>query len=110
MKCTSFHESYRHHKGVVQRLTLVFLMLMMSLPEGGVPMPLPWGAWGREHDPTLVPVVIIPGTGGNQMEARLNRTDVVADYCTKTSDWFRIWLNVWNKVVARKFTVSCFMA
>lgn len=45
--------------------------------------------------PTLHPVVFIPGDGGNQLEAKLNKTDVVHYICAKTSaDYFNIWLNM----------------
>lgn len=40
------------------------------------------------------PVVFIPGDGGSQMEARLNKTQVPHYICSKTSDWFDIWVNL----------------
>lgn len=44
---------------------------------------------------TLHPVVFIPGDGGNQLEAKLNKTDVVHYICEKSSnDYFNIWLNM----------------
>ena len=42
---------------------------------------------------TLPPVVIVPGDGSNQLEARLDKPAVPHFYCAKTSDWYRIWLN-----------------
>ncbi|XP_028043903.1 group XV phospholipase A2-like [Bombyx mandarina] len=46
-------------------------------------------SWG------LSPVILIPGDGGNQLEARLNRSLVVHYICSKTSaDYFNIWLNL----------------
>lgn len=43
----------------------------------------------------LHPVVLIPGDGGNQLEAKLNKTDVVHYICAKQStDYFNIWLNM----------------
>ncbi|XP_066153500.1 lysosomal phospholipase A and acyltransferase-like isoform X2 [Euwallacea fornicatus] len=45
--------------------------------------------------PTLHPVVFIPGDGGNQLEAKLNKTNVVHYICEKTSNgYFNIWLNM----------------
>ncbi len=43
-----------------------------------------------------LPVVIIPGTGGNRLEAKLtNRPSVPHWYCSKsTSDWFDLWLDI----------------
>lgn len=43
---------------------------------------------------TLSPVVIIPGDGSNQLEAKLDKSKTVHFYCSKKSDWFRIWLSV----------------
>ncbi|XP_064120034.1 phospholipase A2 group XV-like [Macrobrachium nipponense] len=41
------------------------------------------------------PVVLIPGDGGSQMEAKLNKTETVHYICSKlTSDWFDLWLNM----------------
>ena len=40
------------------------------------------------------PVIIIPGTGGSRLEARLNKPSVNHWYCSKTSDWYTLWLSV----------------
>lgn len=43
----------------------------------------------------LNPVVLIPGDGGCQLEAQLNKTNVVHYICQKTTkDFFNIWLNM----------------
>ena len=42
----------------------------------------------------LNPVVIIPGTGGSRLEARLNKPSVNHWYCSKQSDWYTLWLSV----------------
>lgn len=43
----------------------------------------------------LNPVILIPGDGGSQLEARLNKSDVVHYICEKTTtDFFNIWLNM----------------
>ena len=40
-------------------------------------------------DPSPVyPVILVPGDGGCQIEARLNRTQVAHWWCKKTSDWW----------------------
>ena len=41
----------------------------------------------------LHPVVLIPGDGGSQIEARLNKT-TGHWWCSKTSDWYDLWLNI----------------
>lgn len=43
----------------------------------------------------LHPVILVPGDGGAQLEAKLNKTNVVHYICEKTtSDYFNIWLNM----------------
>jgi lysophospholipase-3 len=40
------------------------------------------------------PVVIVPGDGSNQLEARLHKAEHSPRwYCPKTRDWHRLWLN-----------------
>lgn len=36
----------------------------------------------------------VPGDGGSQFEARINKPAVVHVWCSKKSDWFSLWLNV----------------
>lgn len=41
------------------------------------------------------PVILVPGDGGSQVEAKLNKTDVPHYICSKvTNDYFSIWLNL----------------
>lgn len=40
------------------------------------------------------PVIFVPGDGGSQLEARLNKTQRVHYVCDLVSDWFDIWLNL----------------
>ena len=42
---------------------------------------------------SLSPVVIIPGDGSNQLDAKLDKPSTKHFYCSKKSDWFRIWLS-----------------
>lgn len=35
----------------------------------------------------------VPGTGGNRLEAKLNRDWVPYHVCYKRADWFTIWIN-----------------
>lgn len=43
----------------------------------------------------LTPVVLVPGDGGSQYEALLDKPSVVHRWCTrKTSSWFPLWLNL----------------
>ena len=55
----------------------------------------------------LAPVVIVPGTGGNQLEARLtSEYEATKPWCYSfTKDYFRLWLDV--KTLVPPFT-SCF--
>lgn len=38
------------------------------------------------------PVLLLPGLSASQMEAKLDKTTAPHFYCSKHSDWFRIWL------------------
>ena len=40
------------------------------------------------------PVVIIPGLGGSQLEAKLDKPSVNHFYCSRTSDWYTIWFSI----------------
>ena len=42
---------------------------------------------------TNTPIVIIPGFGGSQIDAKLDRETVDHKNCQKTSDWYRVWVN-----------------
>ena len=42
----------------------------------------------------LSPVIFVPGDGGSQLEAKLNKTSRVHYICDYTSDWYDIWLNI----------------
>ncbi|KAJ9587279.1 hypothetical protein L9F63_019210, partial [Diploptera punctata] len=45
--------------------------------------------------PTLTPIILVPGDGGSQVEAKLNKQDAVHYLCEKkTTDFFNIWLNM----------------
>ncbi|XP_045511551.1 phospholipase A2 group XV-like [Colias croceus] len=55
----------------------------------------------------LSPVILIPGDGGSQLEAKLNKTNVVHYMCAKTSnDYFNIWLNLELLV---PFVIDCWV-
>lgn len=36
---------------------------------------------------------LVPGDGGSQMEAKLNKPEVIHYYCDKNAEYFNIWLN-----------------
>jgi len=40
------------------------------------------------------PIVIVPGTGGSRLEGKLNKPSTNHWYCSKTSDWYTLWLSV----------------
>jgi len=51
----------------------------------------------------LSPVVLVPGDGGNQLEARLAKPSDSSG-CPTSSSWYRMWLDVWQ---LRKGQLSC---
>lgn len=49
----------------------------------------------KDPDITRYPVILVPGDGGNQLYAKLNRSSSVHYFCQlKTSDYFELWLNL----------------
>jgi len=40
------------------------------------------------------PVVFVPGDGGSQLEAKLNKTSRIHYICDLVSDWYDLWLNI----------------
>jgi len=50
---------------------------------------------GSSAEPQILhPIVLVPGDGGSQVEAKLNKTQRVHFICSYTSDWFDLWLNL----------------
>ena len=64
---------------------LLYTLLTLALPQ--------FEAFMQAHHPRY-PIVFIPGDGGSQVEARLNKTNVVHYLCAKKSDWYDLWLNI----------------
>jgi len=57
-------------------------------------------------DPRVHPIILVPGDGGSQIEARLNKTEVAHFWCSKTSDWYDLWLNIEQMLT---LLVSCWV-
>ena len=49
-------------------------------------------------------MILVPGDGGSQIEARLNRSSTGHWWCSKSSDWYDLWLNI-NEMLT--FMVDC---
>ncbi|XP_030240485.1 group XV phospholipase A2 [Drosophila navojoa] len=47
----------------------------------------------------LSPVIFVPGDGGSQLEARLNKPDSPYFICEKTHDWYNLWLDLEQLVI-----------
>lgn len=47
-----------------------------------------------DYNPRHNPIIFIPGDGGSQLEARLNKSERVHYICSLQSDWYDIWLNL----------------
>ncbi|KAK2561458.1 Phospholipase A2 group XV [Acropora cervicornis] len=53
------------------------------------------------------PVIIVPGTGGSQLQAKINKPDVPHWYCTKTTEtYFTLWL---KKTSLLPFAIDCWV-
>jgi len=57
-------------------------------------------------NPRVHPIILVPGDGGSQIEARLNKTEVAHFWCSKTSDWYDLWLNIEQMLT---LLVSCWV-
>lgn len=51
------------------------------------------GIHDEEQETKVHPIVLIPGTYGSQMEAKLDKPSVVHPFCTRQKSWFMIFLN-----------------
>lgn len=55
----------------------------------------------------LNPIILMPGDGGSQLDAKLNKTNVVHYICEKTTtDFFNIWLNM---ELLAPFIIDCWI-
>ena len=55
----------------------------------------------------VVVVVLVPGTGGSQLQAKINKPDVPHWYCTKkTETYFTLWL---KKTSLLPFAIDCWV-
>ena len=59
------------------------------------------GIWLPSVDPSP-PVLLIPGNGGNQLEARLGENWANKKGCPNPGTWFRLWLDVLQLLSAGK--------
>ncbi|KAG7201541.1 hypothetical protein KM043_004292 [Ampulex compressa] len=70
------------------RLALILSIVIFSFSIQSVKS---WRFRARQRSP----VILVPGDGGSQMEAKLNKTSVVHYLCEKVSPgYFNIWLNL----------------
>ncbi|XP_078067162.1 lysosomal phospholipase A and acyltransferase [Mustelus asterias] len=82
---------------MISRTGLSLLLSLLAVPcpgalsSGCTDKPPPPGCFNV----TRPPVVLVPGDLGNQLEAKLNKPQVVHYLCTKkTVDYFTLWLNL----------------
>jgi len=76
------------------RLLLVVVILLCCLALSTFRPPLP--LFGERQKPGPAhPVILIPGDGGTQVEAKLNKTSGPHYFCArKTNYWFDLWVNI----------------
>jgi nicotinamidase-related amidase len=61
----------------------------------------------KKQEITRYPVVLIPGDGGNQLHAKLNKTITPHYICQKhSSSYFELWLNLEE---ITPFVIDCFV-
>ncbi|XP_074864852.1 phosphatidylcholine-sterol acyltransferase isoform X2 [Carettochelys insculpta] len=83
------------------RALLLALLLLLLLPEPAAPFWLfnvlfpPSTTPESAHSNSTPPVVLVPGCLGNQLEAKLDKPDVVNWMChRKTEDYFTLWISL----------------
>ncbi|XP_039483450.1 phospholipase A2 group XV-like [Drosophila santomea] len=66
----------------------------------------PFSKWNESNDPPppppepkRSPVIFVPGDGGSQMDARLNKPNSPYLICQKTHDWYNLWLDLEQLVI-----------
>ncbi|XP_014277926.1 lysosomal phospholipase A and acyltransferase [Halyomorpha halys] len=68
------------------------LLLVLVIHLTRIHFVCPLGCLQKED---LVPVILVPGVGGSQLEAQLDKPTVTHHYCTRRSfDYTSLWLNV----------------
>jgi len=75
-------------------------------PVGSLPSLQPSTVPPPAAEPRVHPIILVPGDGGSQIEARLNKTEVAHFWCSKTSDWYDLWLNIEQMLT---LLVSCWV-
>ncbi|ESO86506.1 hypothetical protein LOTGIDRAFT_220528 [Lottia gigantea] len=55
---------------------------------------------------SLNPVILVPGDGGSQIQAKLDKPSVVHYLCSKKSDYYSLWLNL---EILAPYVIDCFV-
>ena len=55
----------------------------------------------------MSPVVFVPGTGGSQLEARMDPTHTPPPGCPREPGWYRLWLNIMYMVTGKIYIDPC---
>ena len=84
-------------------LTQVFVLLLINTAQQSAQPSKQQKQQGPDL-PRLHPILLVPGDGGSQIEARLNKSSSGHWWCSKKSDWYDLWLNI-NQMLS--FEVQC---
>ncbi|XP_034101270.1 phospholipase A2 group XV [Drosophila albomicans] len=90
----------------MKHITFFGLLLFVALISGGHCF-WPFSKKGKDPPPPppppkehqLSPVIFVPGDGGSQVEARLNKSDAPYFVCEKQHDWYNLWLDLEQLVI-----------
>jgi len=83
----------------IERITgtlLAILSITGPWPITVVSRPVTLTATRSQH---LLPIVFVPGKGGSQIEARVDRAGLPGQGrpdCERTLDWYRMWMDLWT--------------
>ena len=82
---TQFHNNYLHYTLTMQTsvvISAVIILFVVSVGTG-----LQDIKYDVEREEFVHPVILVPGNGGSQLEARLNKSSSGHWWCSKNSDW-----------------------
>ncbi|XP_031480141.1 lecithin-cholesterol acyltransferase-like 1 [Nymphaea colorata] len=80
-----------------RRDLLLLVLLLMAVETMGMLIHNGMSSSAAAPGHLLHPIVVVPGSGGNQLEARLTDaykpSSVFCRPCARTKDWFRLWFD-----------------
>ncbi|XP_068689438.1 lysosomal phospholipase A and acyltransferase-like [Montipora foliosa] len=87
-----------------RRFLLIQVLLCVVVSTEGF---WPWSKPPKQDNEIKTPVILVPGSGGSQLEAKLNKPTVSHWYCRqKTSHYFTLWVQI---SLMLPFAINCWV-